>query len=719
VFICPDCRSVYTNHVIVCERDQEKLVPVQANQNQRTYPLLNQELDGRYHLIGGLGQGGVGTVYLANHIHLDQLSAVKFLDMDLLGRADEEQQEESLQDFIREAKLAMLLRHEYVVRVMDYGVYENSPFLVMEYIPGPSLLRRMNAGQRFTVEQSLNIISRIAEALNAFHEKKLVHRDLKPANVILDPRDNGELTLVDLGLVKDLSSEARSSTHPLALRGTPGYLAPEQVPSWVLSSVGANPLGEKQPVDARVDIFALGVLAYELLAAQPPYPKGLSPSKVIIYTCTQSPAPIESLCKEIEDYPGLAELVRSMMAKKPSNRPNNGREVMQQVAEILEDVEDQGSPKAVRGEISRAQNALVQHMTALSNGVSLSDLSASNQIPNQPSASLIPSPASMHTPSQALRTLETGDGSTITNDLNSDTGLSLDVNPVSFNRSVPSEYTSFNQHVGSHNHNRRNVRYTLDEDINSDFDTDHTEIFDGEKTELHSQSGGFSHFDVTAYESFNHAIDVPKPTGTSKSFLILLVLALVLGLLLAKLDFNSFKSTRKTNKKMTVHLGSSKIMPSNDPKQLIKQPKSLSFKKTQIAIIPTPPKIDNSTQDIILEIPDYPGDPIPKKMLESKKNSSSKRKKRKSSKTTRNIKKRASSNNTQRTASVHETQKEFTLTAAQYRMLEHQVETLLVNKEYKKAISRLIKIKRKLPTSNKYYSNIKSLIEMIQEDIKK
>ena len=72
----------------LCERDQVPLVPVQANQDPRTYPLLNQELDGRYHLIGGLGQGGVGTVYLANHIHLDQLSDVKFLDVDMLGEVD-------------------------------------------------------------------------------------------------------------------------------------------------------------------------------------------------------------------------------------------------------------------------------------------------------------------------------------------------------------------------------------------------------------------------------------------------------------------------------------------------------------------------------------------------------------------------------------------------------------------------------------------------------
>ena len=358
MFICPDCRSVYAENLPQCERDGEPLIAVQANQNIRTYPLLNHELDGRYHLIGGLGQGGVGTVYLANHIHLDRLSAVKFLDMDMLIQADNEQKEESLKDFVKEAKLAMFLRHDSVVHVMDYGVYEGSPFLVMEYIPGPSLLRRMNAGEKFSIEQCLNIIGRIAEALNAFHERRLVHRDLKPANVILDPRDNGQLTLVDLGLVKDLSSEARSSTHPLALRGTPGYLAPEQVPNWVLSSAGVNVNSDKQPVDARVDIFALGVLSYELLTGQPPYPKGLSPTKVIIHTCTREPTPLESLCPELSDYPGLATLVKRMMAKRPQERPKNGQEVIERVQEIIEEMQGKGSPKALRDEIQRAQDAL-------------------------------------------------------------------------------------------------------------------------------------------------------------------------------------------------------------------------------------------------------------------------------------------------------------------------------------------------------------------------
>ena len=405
MFICPECRSVYLDQLQRCERDQEPLVPVQANQNVRTYPLLNQELDGRYHLIGGLGQGGVGTVYLANHIHLDQLSAVKFLDVDQLGQADEEQREETLSDFVKEAKLAMLLRHDSVVRVMDYGVFEGSPFLVMEYIPGPSLLRQLNSGQRFSIERCLQVIYKLADALNAFHERKLVHRDLKPANVIVDPRGNGELTLVDLGLVKDLSTEARSSTHPLALRGTPGYLAPEQVPSWVLSSAGVEVTSEKKRIDSRVDIYALGVLAYELLTGQTPYPKGLSATKVIIHACTQEPPPVEQLRPELKDYPGLAQLVKSMMAKTPEERPLDGREVMTRVDEILEDGQE---PAALREELERAQSALARRMAVVSGVVPVHTpppLQTSAEPKGRQSipGSLIAPPASMTGAHQAIQ----------------------------------------------------------------------------------------------------------------------------------------------------------------------------------------------------------------------------------------------------------------------------------------------------------------------------
>lgn len=331
MWICPECRSIYTERAQTCERDQAPLAEVQAHQTKSRYPLLGKVVGDRYHLIGGLGQGGLGTVYLAQHLHLGQLFAVKFLDVDALIEQDKKQKQETRRDFLKEARVASLIRHDAVVRVSDFGEHERLPFLVMEYVPGPSLLHVLGQRGRFPEEEAISIARRIAEALDAFHDRRLVHRDLKPANVILDPRGDGQLTLVDLGLVKDLSGPGgKASTHPLALRGTPGYLAPEQVPAWVLGGAGVHAPKNKALVDARVDIYALGVILYEMLAGVSPYPEGTN-TQIIVYCCTRDPIPFTDVHPPVRLRPGLAELVYDTMSRDPSRRPQSAADFLEQL----------------------------------------------------------------------------------------------------------------------------------------------------------------------------------------------------------------------------------------------------------------------------------------------------------------------------------------------------------------------------------------------------
>ena len=129
VWICPECRTIYRDYTSShCTRDSQPLAEVQAHQVKARYPLLGKVIDDRYHLIGGLGQGGLGTVYLAEHRHLEQLFAVKFLDLETVGLSvNRDQKKEYQTDFMKEAKVASLIRHDSVVRVIDFGEFERLP----------------------------------------------------------------------------------------------------------------------------------------------------------------------------------------------------------------------------------------------------------------------------------------------------------------------------------------------------------------------------------------------------------------------------------------------------------------------------------------------------------------------------------------------------------------------------------------------------------------
>ena len=712
MFICPECRSVYMQNDELCERDQVPLVPVQANQDPRTYPLLNQELDGRYHLIGGLGQGGVGTVYLANHIHLDQLSAVKFLDVDMLGEVDEEQREESLQDFVKEAKLAMMLRHDYVVRVMDYGVHERCPFLVMEYVPGPSLLRRMNAGERFDVRQCVNIISRLASALSAFHDRKLVHRDLKPANVILDPRDNGELTLVDLGLVKDLSNEARSSTHPLALRGTPGYLAPEQVPSWVLSSAGVEVTSEKQPVDARVDVYALGVLAFELLSRKTPYPKGMSPTKVIVYTCTKETPNLAKLCPHIDqECPGLSQLVMSMMAKKPKNRPLDARGVLNALEKLSFKEHKEQTKAEINSEINRATQALVDHIQPVplaqpdpnqgSYAPQAPHLVSSNYSPSshglymQGQGSLIPPPVSLqrHSGSEKKSILytEVGQGSTVHLEGTIDDGFE-----------------------------------STDLSISDDPRDIHTEIQD---RPLNAYVSRPVNQRTNSSQIFQDELDLQDNDNSKMFWIGIVLIAVVIGIfsvLLGNVPDNQaprriIMGAKKINKpvlnRQSTRQANSQTQAPRSPNlnSKLESTEDLTFappRSTESPQLNKKTKLNNSLSSDRSRT-STPG--IVELKVENNQSQTTQRRSKPKTKQNARRSRKLKETRTRKTKSSNLSRSNKPLTKSQYRLLKIQVENLLRNQRVREAKRRLTVVKKRLRPSDQFYLEINMLLDSISQ----
>ena len=212
---------------------------------------------GRYHLVSRLGRGGMGEVWLARHAALDIPCAVKVI------HADAASSPEHRARFELEARAAAQVRGAHVVQVLDVGVCEETPFLVMEYLVGESLGPRLARFGVLDVRGTVSIVVQVARALARAHAVGLVHRDLKPANIFLCREDDGEIAKVlDFGIAKrigvGLDGAADGPTIPGTVVGTPMYMSPEQARG-------------TQAVDHRADLWALGVIAFRCLTGQLPF----------------------------------------------------------------------------------------------------------------------------------------------------------------------------------------------------------------------------------------------------------------------------------------------------------------------------------------------------------------------------------------------------------------------------------------------------------------
>jgi len=253
-----------------------------------------------------LAKGGMADVYIGTHTTLHRPVAIKFLKADLQGEP------ELRERFEREARVIAMLRHPNIIQVFDFDSYENQPFLVMEYVPGVSLgsyLRELHKkSERLDLVQVQSLFKKIAGALTYAHENNVVHRDVKPANILLTSRSmpvtagkplpkDTEPILTDFGLVRFTQSNAQTITGTIT--GTPYYMSPEQ----------AN----GKQVDARTDVYSLGVTLYEMLAGQIPF-DGDTPLGVLHRQVHDAPPPIEGLSKRVQ------EVIERALAKDSHQR---------------------------------------------------------------------------------------------------------------------------------------------------------------------------------------------------------------------------------------------------------------------------------------------------------------------------------------------------------------------------------------------------------------
>ncbi len=260
-------------------------------------PVTGDVLAGRYRLERRLGEGGMGVVWEARQLATDKVVALKVL---------KDQDGAHTSRFAREAKLTASLSHRNIVQVFDYWEAEGSlAFLVMELLEGRSLAQELEIRGAFSVEDGLRVLNPVIEALAYAHERGIIHRDLKPENVFIAGTD---VKLLDFGLAKRhvVESDATIMTQSGAVMGTPHYMSPEQI-------FGASDL------DARADVWALGVLAYEVLSGQKPF-LGDNFGQVF-HSITQG---VVRPLKEAAEQPiphELNELVLQMLEKDRGVRP--------------------------------------------------------------------------------------------------------------------------------------------------------------------------------------------------------------------------------------------------------------------------------------------------------------------------------------------------------------------------------------------------------------
>jgi len=271
---------------------------------------------GKYRVERVLGAGGMGVVVAAFHLVLQERVALKFM----LAPAGEDSERGAR--FLREARAAVRIKSDNVVRVSDVGALEDgTPFLVMEYLDGNDLATELKQRGRFAVTEAVDLVLQACEALAEAHVLGIVHRDLKPSNLFLTRRANGApwIKVLDFGISKVASSVGEASiTRSSAALGSPLYMSPEQLRS-------------ARDVDVRTDVWALGVVLYELVSGAAPF-LGETASDVIVKVATEPAPRLVHKCPEVPL--GLEAVILRCLEKDRDLRPANTAELAMALAEF-------------------------------------------------------------------------------------------------------------------------------------------------------------------------------------------------------------------------------------------------------------------------------------------------------------------------------------------------------------------------------------------------
>lgn len=298
---CPLCDKVYDDNREVCEIDGATLQDARPRQDTFTGKVIK----GRYRVLKKLGDGGMGAVYLAEQVAIGRNVALKVLHPDYA------RDQEFVRRFRQEARLAASLNHRNVITVFDFDQTDDgSLYIVMEYADGSNLARIIQDGP-MEVSRAVRLAGQIAEGLEAAHRAGVIHRDVKPENIMVVGAD--EIKLMDFGIARLRDTGAVSRlTRAGSIMGTPAYMAPEQI--------------DGGDVSERTDIYAFGIVLYEMLSGVAPF-RAPTPAAVLIKHLQEAPIPLRKLRREIPT--ALEHEVSRALEKDPGKRQQNFRGVIE------------------------------------------------------------------------------------------------------------------------------------------------------------------------------------------------------------------------------------------------------------------------------------------------------------------------------------------------------------------------------------------------------
>jgi len=256
---------------------------------------------GQYQIISQIGQGGMGSVYQARDTRLAREVAIKILPPDLARDG------EFVQRFIREANTAAGLDHPNIIAIHNVGTQDNLHYIVMRLAQGETLNELIRQSGALSLARALKIVEQLADALNYAHQRQIIHRDIKPANIMVG--DNDRVTLMDFGIAKPISSKL---TRAGTMIGTPEYMSPEQF-------TGAL-------VDSRADLYALGIVAYEMLTGCLPF-SGDTPLTVSHKQVNEPPPSLRQYNPQIPIE--VEQVIMRCLAKRPQERYQSANELSQ------------------------------------------------------------------------------------------------------------------------------------------------------------------------------------------------------------------------------------------------------------------------------------------------------------------------------------------------------------------------------------------------------